>query len=111
MLLLLAPIAPRPLNSVLLLRRLLNSCERGFANGGTPGLGRNPFSEVNDGPGQEDPDSLTRCLLDNAYEVWVESDKLNLHIIHRIRSFPSDPCHSNGFQVIKKIKYLQDMQR
>ena len=40
-------------------------------------MGRYHFSEVNDGPGQEDPDSLTRCLLGNAYEVWVESDRLN----------------------------------
>ena len=61
-----------------------------------------PVFEINDEPGHEDPDSLTRCLLDNAYEVLVESDKLNLHIIHRIRSFPSDQCHSNGLQAIKK---------
>jgi hypothetical protein len=102
--LLLASIAPRALNSGLWVRRFVNSCGQGFANGGTPGLGRYPFSGVNDGPGQEDPDSLTRCLLDNAYAVWDESDKLKLHINHRIRSFSSDPCRSNGFQVIKKNK-------
>jgi hypothetical protein len=38
-------------------------------------------------------------------------DKINVDIIHRIRSFPSDPCHTNGLQAIKKNKYLQDMQR
>ena len=77
--------APWALNLGLWVRLLVNSWGAGFANGGTPGLGRYPFSEVNDGPGQEDPDSLTRCLVDNAYAVWVESDKLNLHNIDRIR--------------------------
>jgi hypothetical protein len=97
-------IATRALISRLWVRRLVNSCEAGFANGGYPGLGRCPVSEVYDGTEQEDPDPLTRCLLDNAYAVWVESDKLGLHIVHRIHSFSSDPCRSNGFQVIKKIK-------
>jgi hypothetical protein len=45
---------------------------------------------------------LIRCLLVNGYEVWVHSDKLSLIIILRIRSFPSDPFHSNGLQAIKK---------
>ena len=109
--LLVASIAPRALNSELWVRRLVNSCGQGFLNGGPPGLGRYHFSEVNDGPGQEDPDSLTRCLLGNAYEVWVERDRMNLHINHRIRSVSSDPCHSDGLQAIKKINYLQHMQQ
>ena len=69
--LLLASIAPLALNSGLWVRRLVNSCGQGFANGRTPGLGRYSFSEVDDGPGQEDPDSISRCLLGNAYDVWV----------------------------------------
>jgi hypothetical protein len=108
---LLASVAPRALNSGLWVLPLVNSYGQGFANGGTPGLVPYPFSKANAGPGQVDPDSLARCLLGNAYAVWVMRDRLNLNISHRIRSLPSDPCHSNGFQVIKKIKYLQNMQQ
>ena len=49
------------------------------------------------------PDSLTRWLLDNTYGVWVECDKMNLLIIHRIRSFPSHPCRNSSLQAIIKI--------
>jgi len=63
---LLASMAPRALNTGLWVRLLVNTCGQGFANGGTTVLGRYPFSQVNDGPGQENPDSLARCLLDNA---------------------------------------------
>jgi hypothetical protein len=106
-----ASIAPRALNSELWVRRLVNSCGQGFANGGTPGLGRYPFYEVNDGPGQEDPDRLIRCLVDDAYQVWVERDKMNSHMIHQIQSLPWVPSHSNGFQPTPRDKYLQDIQR
>jgi hypothetical protein len=55
---------------------------------GTVGSGRCSVYEVNDGTGQVDHDPLTRCLFANAHPVWVERDKLNLHMIYRIRSFP-----------------------
>jgi|688.fasta_scaffold254577_2 hypothetical protein len=109
--LLMAFMATRALHSRLWVRRLVNSCGAGFANGGYPGLGRCFVSEVYDGTGQEYPDPLTRCLLDNAYKLWVVRDMLNLHIIHRIQSCPRNPCHNNDFQASKKINYLQDMQR
>ena len=51
--LLLASIAPRALSTELWVRRLVNSCGQGCANGGTHVLGRYPVSEVNDGPGQD----------------------------------------------------------
>jgi hypothetical protein len=65
--------------------RLVNSCGAGFGNGGKPGLRRCLVSEVDDGIGPENPDSLTRCLLDNAYEGWRERGKLNPLIFKRIR--------------------------
>ena len=51
---------------------------------GIVGSGQCTVSKVNDGTGQEELDPLTRCLLDNAYAVWVERDKINSHMIHRI---------------------------
>ena len=103
--------AQRALHSGLWVRRLVNSWGTGFANGGNSGLGRCLVSEVDDGTVQEDPDRLIRCLVDDAYQVWVKRDKMNPNDIHQIRSLPWVPCHSNGFQTIKKISYLQDMQR
>lgn len=83
--------ATRALNSGLWVRRLVNSCGSGFANGGFPGSGRCPVSVVNDVPGQEGPDSLTRFLVENAYEGWVKRGKINLHIFKRIRALLQDP--------------------
>jgi hypothetical protein len=103
-------VAPWALNSGLWVRRLVNSCGADFANGGYRGSGRYPGSEVKDGTGEEDPDRLIRCLVDDAYEVWVERDKINSHIIHQIRSLPWDAFISNGFQAIKKTNCLQDKQ-
>jgi hypothetical protein len=103
--------APRALNAGLGVRRLVNSWREGFAKSGYSGTGRWPVFEINDGTGQEDPDRLIRCFADDAYEVWVERDKMNPNVIHQIRSLPWVPCHSNGFQTIKKISYFQDMQR
>ena len=67
-------------------------------------FGAMPLCEVNDSPGQEIPDPLPPpgVCIGNAYEVWDERDKLNLYIIHGIQTLPSDPCHSNGLQAIKK---------
>jgi hypothetical protein len=61
-----ASMATRALHSGLWIRRLVNSWGAGFANGGNSGLGRCLVSEVVDGNGQEDPDRLIRCLVDNA---------------------------------------------
>jgi hypothetical protein len=77
-----ANMAPRALHSGLWVRRLVNSWVAGFANGGNSGLGGWLVSEVDDGTGQEDPDRLIRCLVGKGNEVCVESDKLNLSIIH-----------------------------
>lgn len=74
---LMAYVAPRALHSGLWVRRLVNSWVAGFANGGNSGLGGWLVSEVDDGTGQEDPDRLIRCLVENAYGVWVKRDKLN----------------------------------
>lgn len=79
---LMASTAPRALHSGLWVRRLVNSWGTGFANGGNSGLGRCLVSEVDDGTGQEEPVRLIRCLADDDYQVWVERDKMNLHIIH-----------------------------
>jgi hypothetical protein len=106
-----ASMAPRALQSGLWVRRLVNFWGAGFAQVVYPGSGRCLVFEINDGTGQEDPDRLIRCFADDAYEVWVERDKMNPNVIHQIRSLPWVPCHSNGFQIIKKISYLQDMQR
>jgi hypothetical protein len=38
---------------------------------GTKGSGRRMVSEVNDGTGQEEPETLGRCLLDNASECGL----------------------------------------
>ena len=72
-----ANMAPRALHSGLWVRRLVNSWVTGFANGGNSGLGWCLVSEVDDGTGQEDPDRLTRCLVENAYGMWVKRDQLN----------------------------------
>ena len=72
-----ANMAPRALQSGLWVRRLVNSWVAGFANGGNSGVGRCRLSEVDDGTGQEDPDRLTRCLVENAYGMWVKRDQLN----------------------------------
>jgi len=45
-------------------------------------------SEVDDGNGQEDPDSLARRLLGMGNEVWIKRDRMNGYIINRIRSPP-----------------------
>jgi hypothetical protein len=74
--------ALRALHSGLWVRRLVNFWVEGFANGGYPGLGRCLGSEVNDGTGQEDPDRLILRLVGKGNEVCVESDKMNLSIIH-----------------------------
>ena len=95
--------APRALHSGLWVRRLVNFWVEGFANGGYPGLVRCLGSEVNDGTGQEGPDRLIRCLLDNAYQVWVERDRMVLYVANQIRSLPCVPCHSNGFQATQEI--------
>ncbi len=97
-----ASIAPRALNSELWVRRLVNSCGQGFANGGTPGLGRYPFYEVNDGPGQEDPDHFIRCLVDDAYQVWVERDRMIQHVTNQIRSLPWVPVTAMAFKLSKR---------
>ena len=102
---LMASMAPWALNLGLWVRRLDNSCGQGFANSGYPGSGRCPGSEVKDDTGEEEPDRLIRCLVDDAYEVWVERDKINPHIIHQIRSLPWVPCHSNGFQTTQEINF------
>ncbi len=65
-------------------------------------MGRCLVSVVDDGTAQEDPDRLIQCLVDDAYGVWVECDKMNLHIIHQIRSLPWAPCYSNVFKPPKK---------
>ncbi len=44
---------------------------------GIVGSGQCSVSKVNDCTGQEELDPLTRCLLDNAYAVLVERDKIN----------------------------------
>jgi len=72
-----AYVAPSALNSGLWVRRLVDSWVAGFANGGNSGLGRCRLSEVDDGTGQEDPDRLIRCLVENAYGVRVKPDKLS----------------------------------
>ena len=61
--------ATRALNSGLRVQRLVYSWGAGFANSGYPGSGRCPVSEVKDGTGQEDPDRLTRCLVDDVLGV------------------------------------------
>ena len=75
--LLMAFMATRALHSRLWVRRLVNSWVAGLANGGNSGLGGWLVSEVDNGTGQEDPDRLTRCLVENAYGMWVKRDQLN----------------------------------
>jgi hypothetical protein len=89
--------APRALHSGLWVRRLVNSWGAGFANGGNSGLGRCLVYRVADGTSQEDPDRLIRCLVGDAYQVWVERDRMNLQIANQIRSLPWATRHSNGF--------------
>ena len=67
-----------------------------------PGLGRYHFSEVNDGPGQENPDRLIRCLVDDAYQVWVERDRMIQHITNQIRSLPWVPVTAMAFKLSKR---------
>jgi hypothetical protein len=103
--------ATRALNSGLRVRRLVNSCGSGFGNGGYPVLWRRPAYEVEYGLGQENPDFLARCFLGNAYEVWVERDRMDMRIIRVNQTLPWKPCHSNSIQTNKNINYLQDMQQ
>jgi hypothetical protein len=76
--------APWALHLGVWVRRFVNSWGEGFAHGEYPGLGRCLGSEVNDGTGQEDPDRLIRCTVDDAYQVWVGRDKMNLYITNQI---------------------------
>jgi hypothetical protein len=69
---------------------------------GTMGSGRCSVSELNDGTGQEDPDPITRCLLENAYVAWVKRDRLKRNIIHQIRSLLWDPCYNKTSMTSKR---------
>ena len=63
-------------------------------------------------------ETVKRCpiLLFGACLAWgidvlIIHDKLITDMIHQIRSLLCDPCHSNGFQTIKKINFLEGKQQ
>jgi hypothetical protein len=77
---------------------------------GIVGSGRRSVSEVNDGTGQENPtSSLGACL---ARAMRCGSNMISficIQFIQRLLIWYSR--YSNGFQAIKKIKQMQDMQQ
>jgi hypothetical protein len=107
---LIASTAPRALHSGLWVRRLVNFWGAGFAQVVYHGSGRCLVFEINDCTGQEDPDRLIRCFADDAYEVWVERDKISFiksdryhrfHVTALVFKPPKRPTPSGHFEVVR----------
>jgi hypothetical protein len=108
--LLLASVAPWSLHSGVWVRSFANSWGEGIAKSGYPGTGRWPVFEVNDGTGQEDPDRLIRCFANDAYEVWVERDKISFiksdlyhrfHVTALVFKPPKRPTPAGHVEVVR----------